>query len=1038
MQMHTDDEIYAVDDIFLGPPRASFPFRVRYRAYLIGAALFALILVLEIWTGVIGPWNAVYGLLATIWLTMQVMERVDHEHTAKAVFASFAHEVAAPAARPAPPAAAACPWPAYVTAHAAPADPPAPAYPPGPRPGPRLPNTAQGEPVKKKTKEQRGLLARLLTTSRPTTDAAYRSGLQLSDVVGNLAVSRSGTVTAWYVAGPQRWSFLSDADRNQLLLAHAQRLAELNGRRIHLRITHRPYPVARWARALDDSVINPLPGWDRYLEEEQRKVGRLPLDDKVVYYGVTVGRLSGLGRSTHRWFAASQREVDALGRDLQTITATMRSAGMTASPADPDDMHWLLTRSLGLGLPAPLDVPPQPDDQWYPEDLAEFTEAAEWSSPEPYTPHIVVTGTRQEPVTRYVSVLSVGRMSLSPIPESGASPWLQRLDRLPFPYEVSATFDVREGDVVNKEMRDQLDRIHHQVRHHQEHGVDIPHQLARQRQQGLDTEDEVKSAGFAGVSTRTHGWVRIAVAGTTPEQTHDRVSRVQQLYKGQMLIHRPADQYKLAREFIPCEPIANDAYKRRLPVTTLAGALPAASALVGDRIGPNLGYTSGASRRAVMWHPWRSTEVAERSGLTLVVSTLGGGKSTLGGKFAYDSTRMGAPVTVLDPSGPMTRLCTLPELRPFAREIDLMGAEPGTLNPYRVIPDPRPDHFEPEQYRDKPDPVHAADTAYRTAQQSARAQRRTLAVDVLRGLLDHSLRSSEATNKALLMASQRADTSIHSSPYAIIDVLEKLDGSLAEHGKHLAELLRGAAELPQGQLIFPAVDAGDDHYLTAHHRLVVMSLKGLNLPTAGVPASEWTLDEQYSMPLLYLAGWYAQRSIYDRPMHERKGLLMDEAWALLNVSSGRALVKKTGRDSRKHNARAVVISQDAGELMAADLGNWIDSVFIGRTTGEEAQRAALRLIGIAPGNGYERVLEGLSAPRRSTGTTMQADYIDREFIFSDGNGGIERITVDLRHRPSLFRALNTTAAPLSQRTGTNPWTDTAVQGLVQQNGGARR
>ncbi|GAA2686918.1 hypothetical protein [Streptomyces lunalinharesii] len=99
MRMTTDDEVYAVDDVFLGPPRGSLPFRVRYRAYAIGAALYILILALEIWTGVIGAWNAVYGLLVTIGLTTAVMEHISHERTVKAAAATFLHEVAAPRGR---------------------------------------------------------------------------------------------------------------------------------------------------------------------------------------------------------------------------------------------------------------------------------------------------------------------------------------------------------------------------------------------------------------------------------------------------------------------------------------------------------------------------------------------------------------------------------------------------------------------------------------------------------------------------------------------------------------------------------------------------------------------------------------------------------------------------------------------------------------------------------------------------------------------------------------------------------------------------
>ncbi|UNZ22299.1 ATP-binding protein [Streptomyces sp. 891-h] len=882
-------------------------------------------------------------------------------------------------------------------------------------------------------------LARLFTTRRRTQDTTYDSTLQLRDITGHLAVTRDGTVTAWYVAAPQRWSFLSDADRNGLLAAHAKRLAELTGRRLHLRVTHRPYPVALWAEALHNSAVNPLPGWDRYLQEEQINVGRSGLDNKVVYYGVRIGRLNGLGRGS-AFFGGGQRELDALTRDVQEVDGIMAAGGMQAAPVTAADMDWLLIRSLGLGLPAPLDVPERPTDQWQPGDLAEYADTVEWSSPEAYAPYVTVTGHRDgATVTRYVAILTLGQMALPPIPESGHAPWMQRLDRLPFPYEVSAVIDVREAAEVTKEMRSQLQRIYHQVKHHHEHEVDIPQRLGRQRQQALLTEDEIQSTGATGLGTRTEGWYRIAVSADSKEKLFDRVAKVKKRYGTHVLVHHTADQYRLASEFIPGEPVANDAYKRRLPVTTLAGALPAATAVVGDRMGPNIGYTSGASRRAVMWHPWRSQEIREGSGLTPLVSTLGGGKSTLMGKIVYDSTRMGAPWVLLDPSGPLTRLCGLPELRPYSREINLMNAEPGTLNPYRVIPDPDRQHYRAADYWSDRDREDAAERAYQQARKTAAASRRTLAVDVLRGLLPDSLRNSETTSKALLMAAQRADASVNSSPFAIIDALKRLSGSLEEHATHLAELLHGVSEMPQGQLIFPSADGGDDRYLSAHHRLVVMSLKGLTLPTAGVPAHEWTLEEQYSMPLLYLAAWYAQRSIYDREMHARKGLALDECWALLQVSSGRTLLKKTGRDSRKHNTRALYATQDAGDLIAADLSNWIDSAFIGRTIGEDAQRGALRMIGIEPGNGYEDQLATLSARQRDSDRTQ----IPREFIFSDGEGGIERITVSLAHRPQLRDVLNTTANPraarsVPQQAERSPWIEgqdlLTKSSLPSQNG----
>ncbi|MFE0107087.1 ATP-binding protein, partial [Streptomyces sp. NPDC059009] len=222
---------------------------------------------------------------------------------------------------------------------------------------------------------------------------------------------------------------------------------------------------------------------------------------------------------------------------------------------------------------------------------------------------------------------------------------------------------------------------------------------------------------------------------------------------------------------------------------------------------------------------------------------------------------------------------------------------------------------------------------------------------------------------------------------------------------------------PQGSLIFPSADGGDDSYLTRHWRLVVLNLKGLSLPDAATPRQEWSEEERLSMPMLYLAGWYAQRSIYARDLHERKGLLMDEAHEIQRVSSGRELLRKTGRDSRKHDVRSLLLTQDGQDILNAGIENWVDSCFVGRTVGAEAQRAALRLLKVGTGNGYEKLLAGLSAQAHDA----EERRGDREFIMSDGAGGIERITVALRHRPALLAALDTTANPHRDRRSDNPW-----------------
>jgi hypothetical protein len=104
MQMHTDDDLYRVDEVFLGPARQTLPFRIRYRAYGIGAVVFALVIVAEIATGLIGVWAAIYGLIGSAYVTKRLMAYIDHERTIRNAVIILAHEVSAPRApRPSPP-----------------------------------------------------------------------------------------------------------------------------------------------------------------------------------------------------------------------------------------------------------------------------------------------------------------------------------------------------------------------------------------------------------------------------------------------------------------------------------------------------------------------------------------------------------------------------------------------------------------------------------------------------------------------------------------------------------------------------------------------------------------------------------------------------------------------------------------------------------------------------------------------------------------------------------------------------------------------
>jgi len=244
-------------------------------------------------------------------------------------------------------------------------------------------------------------------------------------------------------------------------------------------------------------------------------------------------------------------------------------------------------------------------------------------------------------------------------------------------------------------------------------------------------------------------------------------------------------------------------------------------------------------------------------------------------------------------------------------------------------------------------------------------------------------------------------------PGLVIDTLRRHARDGHEHAGAVADFLAERSELPQAALLFP--DAAQDDPWTADrdYRLTVLTMQGMTLPRPGSPREEWTDGESLAVELLNLASWLTQRTIYEADRNERKGVALDETHFLSQVPTGKVLIDRLARDSRKFNVRALFASQLAGDLLrVSGFASLVNAVFVGRTDDGEAQTEALRLLRVPTGVGYEQLLGTLSPrPRHDDGP----DDSPRQFVFADGHGGVEKIRIDLEgpHLDHLRQALDT-------------------------------
>lgn len=97
MKLRTDDEVYRVNAVWLGPPKATFPWQARYVAYGVGIPVFLAVLFAERQVGIgFGFFSTAWALVITVAITRWLCARITHERPLGAVLAMWLHELTTP------------------------------------------------------------------------------------------------------------------------------------------------------------------------------------------------------------------------------------------------------------------------------------------------------------------------------------------------------------------------------------------------------------------------------------------------------------------------------------------------------------------------------------------------------------------------------------------------------------------------------------------------------------------------------------------------------------------------------------------------------------------------------------------------------------------------------------------------------------------------------------------------------------------------------------------------------------------------------
>ncbi|OFE10074.1 ATP-binding protein [Rhodococcus sp. 1139] len=845
---------------------------------------------------------------------------------------------------------------------------------------------------------------------------------RLRAVMGNVTIT-DDTATVWFTQAPGTWSMRPLSDQSRFIRDEALVLSELRAKGvtgIHRRTLREPWPVTEWGRAhagLAEGRLPDVPGalpWDEYLVGQQVALLDSSSTRKRRYWGIELPRrsmtaqaivavadncsgLPGIGPKLTKWSEqVLLAEQNAAADHIEEIERVMLSPGVEALPADSAAIDYLLRRSAAVGMPLTESSAGQAPSGWGLPDLQALSNLTDMT----YTPgdgHTVVEGTVGGRTYRsYVTVVTVGRMAALPIPEQKL-PWQLLGDQLGYALEWSERLTLHTREETLNSIRKQRNAIESQYRHYTvEHDETPPDALAAQH--GLSRRLETEMSNGGALATRASGWWRIAVTGSSPQQTRDRVSNLVQKYGPDIELEVEDGQYHLLKEFMPGEKLANTAHKRQMSVLAASAGMGAAADRIGDEEGIILGETASISVRPVAWNLFAAHDFFDKGGLTPLVGVQGAGKTHLAGMITYQALRLGVHAVILDPSGPLRKLAELPELKPFTRVYELTGrgAKPGVLNVYRVVAEPNRDDeiYDPQQpeYSNSSDPVAAAAAAYADDLAAAHAERVQLASWVLISMLDSDDSSDRDAKSAVRMAAAAVGGAPTNHLRKVIDAIDAIAAGKVygaeEHGfekaapenttivsegvrsaaGRIGPMLRSMSRLRDARVLFASETAGDDDAAElfdsiVDERLTILTMPGLQIDDKA-SGSHATDSQRLAGPLIHLAAWLATRLIYDKPRSLAKLLFLDENKYLKQSGAGRTLYVRLGRDTRKFRTRALVCSQLPGDFLGLsdggddqDQSQLTDEIIIGRLgSNEGAISDALKLLGLEEGEGYESIL----------------------------------------------------------------------------------
>lgn len=489
-------------------------------------------------------------------------------------------------------------------------------------------------------------------------------------------------------------------------------------------------------------------------------------------------------------------------------------------------------------------------------------------------------------------------LTMSHIPDGLAFPggeWLLLLQDYPFPTEVCLHIKIIEFRDSMKKISGKRQEIKSQIEHVRQNDS-IPEELHEASMSAEELEAELKRnrAPLADVS------ISFCISADNVKEMNDNASFLKEQYEDMnFMVERPfTDQFKLFMEFIPGAGRYVHDYILPLPPQTIAGAMFAATRMLGDLEGPYIG-TTGLINHNVFLNIALAC-MKNRSASCSFLGTLGGGKSFNANLLVYLNVLYGGAALIFDPKGERGNwIEDIPELAAVT-SITTLGTDDedtGKLDPFII-------------YKDN---MNAAGE---------------LAENIVCELF--KLQSKDDEYTVLLEAIDWIKENPKPCMCALVDRLNNFPESddLHKTAIKLARRINIIRKSGMAKLLF---GTGDEKGLSFDNRLNILQIQNLQMPEPKVNKEDYTKEEVLSTVLMLPIASFAKKfAMSDKSIF--KIILFDESWALSATQMGIKLMNFLARMGRSLNAGCIFVGHSVNDLKGEGIKNAITYKFCFQTT----------------------------------------------------------------------------------------------------------